>query len=91
MNSNAYSELAIRFTRWLTRAVSSGKSNANLAFGLIFAIALWGGNNVGTKWIVASWPPVWTGATRFLCAGGLLLLVLRCTSWLGQYVTPSRE
>ncbi len=71
--------------------MSSGKSNANLAFGLIFAIALWGGNNVGTKWIVASWPPVWTGATRFLCAGGLLLLVLRCTSWLGQYVTPSRD
>lgn len=86
-----HSELAIRFTHWLTRAVSSGKSNANLAFGLIFAIALWGGNNAGTKWIVASWPPVWTGATRFLCAGGLLLLVLRCTRWLGQYVTPSRE
>ena len=86
-----HSELAIGFTRWLTRAVSSGKTNTSLAFGLLFAIALWGGNNAGTKWIVASWPPVWTGATRFLCAGALLLLVLRGTNWLGRYVTPSRE
>ena len=71
--------------------MSSGKSNTSLAFGLIFAIALWGGNNAGTKWIVAAWPPVWTGATRFLCAGVLLLLVLRWTTWLGEYVRPSRE
>lgn len=71
--------------------MSSGKSNATLTFGLLFAIALWGGNNAGTKWLVGYWPPVWTGATRFLCAGALLLLVLRCTTWLGHYVTPSRE
>lgn len=86
-----HSELAIRPTRWLTRVVSSGKTNSNLALGLLFAIALWGGNNAGTKWILAAWPPVWAGATRFLCAGGLLLLLLRYTPWLGHYITPSRE
>ena len=71
--------------------MSSGKSNTSLACGLLLAIALWGGNNAGTKWIVAVWPPVWTGATRFLCAGALLLLVLRWTTWLGDYVKPSPE
>lgn len=65
-----------------------GKSNGNLALGLIFAVALWGGNNAGTKWLVASWPPIWTGGTRFLCAGLLLLAVLRVTRWFGAYVVP---
>jgi drug/metabolite transporter (DMT)-like permease len=76
---------------WLTRAVRNGKSNAGLAAGLVFAVALWGGNNVGTKWLVGSWPPIWTGGTRFFCAGLLLLAVLRGTSWLGEYVTPTKE
>ena len=76
---------------WLTRAVLKGKSNTSLAFGLVIAVALWGGNNAGTKWLVSSWPPIWTGGTRFLCAGLLLLAVLRVTSWFGQYVVPSRE
>ena len=68
-----------------------GKSNASLAAGLVFAVALWGGNNAGTKWLVGSWPPIWTGGTRFLCAGLLLLAVLRVTTWFGEYVVPSRE
>jgi drug/metabolite transporter (DMT)-like permease len=71
--------------------VLSGKSNAGLAAGLVFAVALWGGNNAGTKWLVASWPPIFTGGTRFFCAGLLLLGVLRGTRWLGDYVTPTRE
>jgi len=57
----------------------------------VLAVALWGGNNAGTKWLVASWPPIWTGGTRFLCAGLLLLAVLRVTTWFGAYVVPSRE
>lgn len=57
----------------------------------MLAVALWGGNNVGTKWLVASWPPVWTGSTRFTCAGLLLLAVLRWTNWLGDYIVPSPE
>jgi drug/metabolite transporter (DMT)-like permease len=83
--------LANSLPRWLTRAVSSGKSNASLVSGLVLAIFFWGGNNVGAKWLVASWPPVFTGATRFLGAGLLLLLLLWCTRWLGDYEKPSRE
>lgn len=63
----------------------------SLAAGLVFAVALWGGNNAGTKWLVGAWPPIFTGGTRFLCAGLLLLAVLRLTSWFGAYVVPSRE
>jgi len=71
--------------------VLKGKSNASLAAGLVIAVALWGGNNAGTKWLVGSWPPIWTGGSRFLCAGLLLLGVLRVTKWFGQYVVPARE
>src|SRR5205085_1222945 len=51
----------------------------------------WGGNNAGTKWLVATWPPVWTGGIRFLCAGLILLAVLRFTNWLGTFekLTPA--
>jgi drug/metabolite transporter (DMT)-like permease len=71
--------------------VFASRNNAVIAGGLVFAVALWGGNNVGTKWLVESWPPIWTGSTRFACAGLLLLAVLRSTDWLGKYVVPSRE
>jgi drug/metabolite transporter (DMT)-like permease len=65
--------------------VPQPKSNAAIAGSLLFVVFLWGGNNAGTKWLVATWPPVWTGGTRFLLAGLLLLAVLRFTPWLGQY------
>jgi drug/metabolite transporter (DMT)-like permease len=65
--------------------VLTGKSNAALGAGLVLAIVLWGGNNAGTKWLVQSWPPVFTGGTRFLCAGLLLLATIRWTSWLGIF------
>lgn len=60
------------------------KSDGAIAFGLLFAVFLWGGNNVGTKYIVAAWPPIFTGATRFLCAGFIMLMVFRWTKWLGE-------
>src|SRR5262249_34060833 len=41
--------------------------------------------------LVASWPPIWTGGTRFLCAGLLLLVVLRWTGWLGAASHLSQE
>lgn len=68
-----------------------GKSNASLAAGLVFAVVLWGGNNAGTKWLVGSWPPIFTGGTRFLCAGLFLLTILKVTNWFGSYVVPTRE
>ena len=69
---------------WLTPAVSQSKNNAAVAGSLLFTVFLWGGNNAGTKWLVMVWPPIWTGGIRFLLAGGLLLAVLRWTSWLGE-------
>src|SRR5215831_11011267 len=66
-----------------SRRVFRAKSDGALALSLVFAVFLWGGNNVGTKFIVGTWPPIWTGGTRFLCAGLLLLAVLRWTKWLG--------
>ena len=64
--------------------MSALKSNAALTLSLLFAIFLWGGNNTGTKVIVAIWPPIWTGSSRFLCAGLILLAILRWTRWLGS-------
>ena len=77
--------LAMAASHWLTRRVSQPKNNAAIAGSLLFVIFLWGGNNAGTKWLVAAWPPIWTGGIRFLLAGLLLLAVLRFTSWLGEY------
>jgi drug/metabolite transporter (DMT)-like permease len=76
---------------WLTHCVFRKKADAALALSLVFAVFLWGGNNSGTKLIVATWPPIWTGGSRFLCAGLLLLAVLRWTAWLGAKnpVTPT--
>jgi drug/metabolite transporter (DMT)-like permease len=76
---------------WLTHAVFSLKSNVGIATSLVFAILLWGGNNVGTKFLVTSWPPIWTGGTRFLAAGGLMLALLRWTTWLGSRHESNRE
>ncbi len=58
--------------------------NVWIGLSLVFAVFLWGGNNAGVKFIVGSWPPIWTGASRFLCAGLVLLLLLRVTPWLGR-------
>ena len=54
-----------------------------LSLSLVFAVVLWGGNNTGTKFLVSSWPPVWTGGTRFFLAGLIMLGLLRWTSWFG--------
>jgi drug/metabolite transporter (DMT)-like permease len=70
--------------------VSKQTSNTTIAVSLLSVVILWGGNNAGTKWLVASWPPIWTGGLRFLFAGILLLTVLRFTNWLGEFqpLTP---
>ncbi len=70
--------------------MSQPKNNGVIAGSLLFAIVLWGGNNAGTKWLVMSWPPVFTGSIRFLLAGILLLGVLRFTKFLGAFqpLTP---
>lgn len=70
----------------------SDKSNQTaIAGGLLLTTILWGGNNAGTKWLVGSWPPIFTGGTRFLCAGFILLGILRFTSLLGQFESLTRQ
>ena len=64
-------------------------NSAVIAGSLLFTVFLWGGNNVGTKWLVMSWPPIWMGSLRLLCAGPLLLAVLRFTNWLGEWREPT--
>jgi drug/metabolite transporter (DMT)-like permease len=70
--------------------VFENKNHSAIAGNLLLTVILWGGNNVGTKWLVGDWPPIWTGGTRFLFAGLLLLAVLRFTRRLGdcQPLTP---
>jgi drug/metabolite transporter (DMT)-like permease len=65
--------------------VSESKKQAPIAASLVLTVALWGGNNAGTKWLLAQWPPVFTGVNRFLFGGLLLLAILRCTKWLGEF------
>jgi hypothetical protein len=39
---------------WLTRRVPQPKHNVAIAGSLLFVAFLWGGNNAGTKWLVAA-------------------------------------
>ena len=65
--------------------VSEKKNSSVIAGSLLLTVIFWGGSNAGTKWLLFSWPPVFTGATRFLFAGVILLAVLRFTTLLGKY------
>lgn len=67
----------------LTGAVFAKKSNAGIGFTLFLTVAFWGGNNVGTKYLVRDWPPLFIGCTRLLGAGLILAAILRWTDWLG--------
>jgi drug/metabolite transporter (DMT)-like permease len=69
------------------------KNHTAIAASLLVVVVLWGGNNAATKWLVAAWPPVFTGVTRFLFAGILLLAVLRFTKWLGDFqpLSPAQQ
>jgi len=70
----------------LSQRVFSNRPNSVVAAALVFAVFLWGASNAGTKLLIggdAPWPLIWTGGSRFLCAGLLLLAVTRWTRWLG--------
>lgn len=71
--------------------MSKPNHHGAIAANLLLVVFLWGGNNVGTKWLVAAWPPVFTGCQRFLVAGLILLGLLRFTPWLGEFqvLTPA--
>jgi drug/metabolite transporter (DMT)-like permease len=59
-------------------------NNTVIAAGLFLAVFIWGANNAATKFIVATWPANFTGSTRFLAAGLILLALLRWTKWFGE-------
>lgn len=67
------------------------KSNGAIVASLILTIIMWGGSNVATKYLVTYWPPMLVGSTRLLCAGLILLAVVRWTSWLGTPTALSPE
>src|SRR5437773_2508830 len=54
---------------------------------------IWGGNNVAIKFLVGYWPPVWTGCSRMVCVGAVMLGLLRWTHWFGpsQLVGPEEN
>lgn len=68
----------------------SKTNHTAIASSLLLAVIFWGGNNAGTKWLVGTWPPVFTGMNRFLFGGLALLAVLRFTKLLGEFqpLTP---
>lgn len=57
--------------------------NTALAGSLLLAVFLFGANNTGIKHLVRYWPPMFVGSSRFLCAGLVLLALLRWTSLVG--------
>lgn len=74
-------------------APTPSPSSLWIGSSLVLAVILWGGNNVGLKFLARDWPPAWTASIRFLIGGGLLLGILRWSSWLGrlQPVAPERN
>ena len=63
------------------------KSNGAIIVTLLLTVLIWGGSNAGTKYLVGFWPPGMIGSTRLLCAGLILLAILKWTNWLGE-LTP---
>jgi drug/metabolite transporter (DMT)-like permease len=63
--------------------VFAKKSDGAIIASLVTAVFLWGGSNAGTKYLVRFWRPEWVGSTRFLCAGLIMLAILKWTRWLG--------
>lgn len=60
------------------------QNNTVIAAGLFFAVFIWGASNAAVKFIVRTWPANFTGSTRFLAAGLILLALLRWTNWFGE-------
>ena len=59
-----------------------------IAASLVLATVVWGANNTTIGYLVGSkhggWPVLWTTGTRLLCAGLLLMALLRWTRLFGE-------
>lgn len=56
-------------------------------------VLVWGANNAATKYLVQFWPAGWIGCTRLLCAGVILITLLKWTPLLGTLnpLTPEMK
>jgi drug/metabolite transporter (DMT)-like permease len=64
--------------------VQNRPNNTTIAAGLFLAVFLWGASNAAIKFILKSWPANFTGSTRFLAAGVILVALLRWTKLFGE-------
>jgi len=71
--------------------VSNRASNTPVVLSLSVAVVLWGANNVSLKQVIGRWPPLFTGSTRFMAAGFLLLAIASATRLFGTIPSPSAE
>lgn len=60
-----------------------------MALPLLVAVLLWGTNNVALKQIIGQWPPLFTGSTRFMSAGILMLALIHTTRLFGTVTAPN--
>jgi len=67
-------------------SIGSRSSGSRVVPWLLAAILLWGANNVSLKQVLSRWPPLFTGSTRFLAAGFLLLAIARNRRLFGDTV-----
>jgi drug/metabolite transporter (DMT)-like permease len=68
--------------------VSQRNANTPVVLSLSAAVVLWGANNVALKQVLGSWPPLFTGATRFMTAGLLMLVLSAGTRIFGTVPPP---
>jgi drug/metabolite transporter (DMT)-like permease len=64
--------------------VQSKPNNTVIAAGLFVTVFIWGASNAACDFIVQIWPANFTGSTRFLAAGGILMALLRWTKLFGE-------
>jgi drug/metabolite transporter (DMT)-like permease len=71
--------------------VFAKRSNGAIIATLLLTVFIWGGSNAGTRYLVGFWPPGLVGCTRLLCAGAILMGILKWTRWLGTPTYLSAE
>jgi probable blue pigment (indigoidine) exporter len=65
-------------------------SSTPVIVALTAAVVLWGANNVALRQLVVVWPPLFTGSTRFLIAGAILVGLGAGARVLGPFPKPDR-
>jgi drug/metabolite transporter (DMT)-like permease len=73
------------------RVVLKKSQDGAIAASLFLAVILFGANNTGVKFMVAFWPPIALGSSRFFLAGLVLLAILRWTRLFGTSQALSPE